>query len=98
LAFLIVAILVSCDLPENQRKVWEVDEAAVSRKISLAISSIGLGMIAIFLYMLVLKFLLTIYSPIWNNIWILTQDVAPYISLYWASLMIGRWTGAVGIY
>ena len=24
-----------------------------------------------------------------------TKDVAPYISLYWASLMIGRWTGAV---
>jgi FHS family L-fucose permease-like MFS transporter len=23
------------------------------------------------------------------------QDIAPYISLYWASLMIGRWTGAV---
>ena len=22
-------------------------------------------------------------------------DIAPYISLYWASLMIGRWTGAV---
>ncbi|HTG67201.1 MAG TPA: hypothetical protein VL859_12590 [Flavobacterium sp.] len=21
--------------------------------------------------------------------------IAPYISLYWASLMIGRWTGAV---
>jgi FHS family L-fucose permease-like MFS transporter len=46
--------------------------------------------------MLVLKFLLPVtYRPIWNNIWILTQDVAPYISLYWASLMIGRWTGAV---
>jgi hypothetical protein len=46
--------------------------------------------------MLVLKFLLPVtYQPIWNNIWILTQDVAPYISLYWASLMIGRWTGAV---
>jgi FHS family L-fucose permease-like MFS transporter len=25
----------------------------------------------------------------------LTQEVAPYISLYWASLMIGRWTGAI---
>jgi FHS family L-fucose permease-like MFS transporter len=25
----------------------------------------------------------------------LTKDIAPYISLYWASLMIGRWTGAV---
>jgi FHS family L-fucose permease-like MFS transporter len=28
----------------------------------------------------------------------LTQDIAPYISLYWASLMIGRWTGAVGAF
>ncbi len=27
-----------------------------------------------------------------------TQKVAPYISLYWASLMIGRWTGAVGAF
>jgi FHS family L-fucose permease-like MFS transporter len=25
----------------------------------------------------------------------LTKDIAPYISLYWASLMIGRWTGAI---
>jgi FHS family L-fucose permease-like MFS transporter len=24
-----------------------------------------------------------------------TNEIAPYISLYWASLMIGRWTGAV---
>ena len=24
-----------------------------------------------------------------------TKDIAPFISLYWASLMIGRWTGAV---
>jgi FHS family L-fucose permease-like MFS transporter len=22
------------------------------------------------------------------------KDIAPYVSLYWASLMIGRWTGA----
>jgi MFS transporter, FHS family, L-fucose permease len=27
-----------------------------------------------------------------------TSEIAPYISLYWASLMIGRWTGAVGIF
>jgi FHS family L-fucose permease-like MFS transporter len=25
----------------------------------------------------------------------MTKDIAPFISLYWASLMIGRWTGAV---
>ena len=23
------------------------------------------------------------------------DEIAPYVSLYWASLMIGRWTGAV---
>jgi FHS family L-fucose permease-like MFS transporter len=26
-----------------------------------------------------------------------TEQVAPYISLFWASLMIGRWTSSVGI-
>jgi FHS family L-fucose permease-like MFS transporter len=26
------------------------------------------------------------------------SEIAPYISLYWASLMIGRWTGAVGVF
>jgi FHS family L-fucose permease-like MFS transporter len=25
-----------------------------------------------------------------------TEDIAPFVSLFWASLMIGRWTGAVG--
>ena len=27
-----------------------------------------------------------------------TKDVAPYVSLFWASLMIGRWTGSVGAF
>ena len=27
-----------------------------------------------------------------------TSAVAPYVSLYWASLMIGRWTGAAGAF
>ena len=30
-----------------------------------------------------------------KNLGFLTKDIAPFISLYWASLMIGRWTGAV---
>jgi FHS family L-fucose permease-like MFS transporter len=28
---------------------------------------------------------------------LLTKDIAPYISLYWASLMVGRWSGAVEV-
>jgi FHS family L-fucose permease-like MFS transporter len=27
-----------------------------------------------------------------------TENIAPYISLFWASLMIGRWTGSVGAF
>ncbi len=27
-----------------------------------------------------------------------TDQLAPYVSLYWASLMMGRWTGAVGAF
>ncbi len=26
------------------------------------------------------------------------SEIAPYISLYWGSLMIGRWTGAIGVF
>jgi FHS family L-fucose permease-like MFS transporter len=33
-----------------------------------------------------------------TNLKFTVQDIAPYISLYWASLMIGRWTGAVGAF
>ena len=26
------------------------------------------------------------------------SQIAPYISLYWGSLMIGRWTGAIAVF
>src|SRR5205823_2666892 len=26
------------------------------------------------------------------------SDIAPYVSLYWGSLMIGRWAGAIGAF
>ncbi|QQL48465.1 MFS transporter [Mucilaginibacter ginkgonis] len=28
----------------------------------------------------------------------LASDIAPFISLYWGGLMIGRWTGAIGVF
>ena len=27
-----------------------------------------------------------------------TENIAPYVSLFWASLMIGRWTNSVGAF
>ncbi|MBM3412678.1 MAG: sugar MFS transporter [Bacteroidetes bacterium] len=56
-----------------------------------------MGMVAIFLYVGVevatasnLPEFMRLHTQIE------TRDIAPYISLYWASLMIGRWTGSVG--
>ena len=56
-----------------------------------------MGMVAIFLYVGVevstasnLPEFMRIYTQTE------TKDIAPYVSLYWASLMIGRWTGSVG--
>ncbi|TDX01982.1 MFS transporter [Dinghuibacter silviterrae] len=58
-----------------------------------------LGMLAIFIYVGVevstasnLPLFLT------KDLNIATSNIAPYISLYWASLMIGRWTSSVGAF
>jgi FHS family L-fucose permease-like MFS transporter len=58
-----------------------------------------LGMIGIFVYVgveVATASNLPEYMRI--HIGIPTEKIAPYISLYWASLMIGRWTGAVGAF
>ncbi|HMS30428.1 MAG TPA: MFS transporter [Saprospiraceae bacterium] len=60
-----------------------------------------LGMIAIFVYVGVE---VTIQSnmgellrrPEFGSIQ--SADIAPYISMYWGSLMVGRWTGAIPVY
>ncbi|MND77696.1 L-fucose-proton symporter [compost metagenome] len=55
-----------------------------------------MGMIAIFLYVGVeVSTASNLPAYMESKLGFLTKDVAPYISLYWASLMIGRWTGAV---
>jgi FHS family L-fucose permease-like MFS transporter len=98
LAFLIVAILLKfSSLPEKPKTILEViDEAAVSKKSALQYPQLVLGMVAIFVYVGVeVSTASNLPAYMEKHLGFLTQDVAPYISLYWASLMIGRWTGAV---
>lgn len=98
LAFLIVAILLKfSSLPEKPKERLEViDEAAVSKKSALQYPQLVLGMVAIFVYVGVeVSTASNLPAYMEKHLGFLTQDVAPYISLYWASLMIGRWTGAV---
>ncbi|MFV8346119.1 MFS transporter [Flavobacterium sp. ZB4P13] len=99
LAFLLVAILLKfSSLPDKPALVVEDEnnESGISRKSALQYPQLVLGMIAIFLYVGVeVSTASNLPAYMESKLGFLTQDVAPYISLYWASLMIGRWTGAV---
>lgn len=98
LAFLLVAVLLKfSSLPEHPETVKEsVEEASSTKKSALQFPQLVLGMIAIFLYVGVeVSTAANLPDYMKSNLGYATKDIAPYVSLYWASLMIGRWTGAV---
>ncbi|MBA5629602.1 MFS transporter [Moheibacter lacus] len=67
-----------------------------SRKSALSYPQLLLGMLAIFIYVGVeVSTASNLPAYMEKDLGFLVKDVAPYISLYWASLMIGRWSGAV---
>jgi FHS family L-fucose permease-like MFS transporter len=97
-AFLAVAILLkTSSLPDKPKTVVEsVDDTNASRRSALKYPQLVLGMIAIFVYVGVeVSTASNLPAYMEKNLGFLTKDIAPFISLYWASLMIGRWTGAV---
>jgi FHS family L-fucose permease-like MFS transporter len=58
-----------------------------------------MGMIGIFVYVGVeVSTASNLPAYMEQHLGVSTEKIAPYISLYWASLMIGRWTGAVGAF
>ncbi|MCC7301220.1 MAG: MFS transporter [Bacteroidia bacterium] len=58
---------------------------------------VWMGMIAIFVYVGVeVATAANLPEFMKQKLGVPTEGVAPYVSLFWASLMIGRWTGAVG--
>ncbi|MBL0013488.1 MAG: sugar MFS transporter [Flavobacterium sp.] len=98
LAFLVVAILLKfSSLPDKPQAIVESEsEAASSRTSALQYPQLVLGMIGIFVYVGVeVSTASNLPAYMEKNLGFLIKDIAPYISLYWASLMIGRWTGAV---
>lgn len=98
-AFVAVAVFLKLSaLPDHPPA--EQDHAAEdmldTKKSALHYPQLALGMLAIFLYVGVeVSTASNLPAYLENNLGFLTKDVAPYISLYWASLMIGRWGGAV---
>jgi FHS family L-fucose permease-like MFS transporter len=97
-AFILVAIFLKfSSLPDQPESVVEVTEdVKSSKKSALHYPQLILGMIGIFVYVGVeVSTASNLPAYMESGLGFETKDIAPYISLYWASLMIGRWTGAV---
>ena len=83
---------VDVEVPTEEAKVETEDSKSV-----LSYKQVWMGMIAIFLYVGVeVSTAGNLSEYLKSNLNIATRDAAPFISLFWASLMIGRWTGAAG--
>jgi FHS family L-fucose permease-like MFS transporter len=98
LAFLLVAVLLKfSSLPERPQLIEEIEpDGKPTKSHALHYSQLVLGMLAIFLYVGVeVSTASNLPAYMETKLGFNLQDIAPYISLYWASLMIGRWTGAV---
>ncbi len=99
-AFVLVAIMLKfSSLPAITPTNTENTDDTIKgehRKSALQYPQLIMGMIAIFVYVGVeVSTASNLPAYMEKNLGFATKDVAPYISLYWASLMIGRWTGAV---
>jgi len=69
------------------------------RKSALKYLQLSLGMIAIFVYVGVeVSTASNLPAFMKEKLHIPTESIAPFISLYWASLMIGRWTASIGAF
>lgn len=100
-AFLLVALVLKFTKLPNQEDTEKVEEENKStesdeRSSALAYPQLLLGMIAIFVYVGVeVATASNLPEYLEKMLGFHTKEIAPYISLYWASLMIGRWSGAV---
>ncbi len=106
LAFLVVALFFKFSSIPNKIDLDKVaDSEATEDSKVLHKSSVFhypqlvLGMIGIFVYVGVeVATASNLPEYMQQHLNMPTNQVAPYISLYWASLMMGRWTGAVGAF
>ncbi|MES2826571.1 MAG: MFS transporter [Bacteroidota bacterium] len=96
-AFILVAIFLKLSsLPDRPALIeGTVDDPSI-RGSALRYPQLVMGMIAIFVYVGVeVSTASNLPAYMEKDLGFAIQDIAPYISLYWASMMIGRWTGAV---
>ncbi len=94
-AFLLVALFLKfSSIPDKPTLVESTEDGLKGS--ALKYPQLVLGMIAIFVYVGVeVSTVSNFPAYMEKDLGFAIKDIAPYISLYWASMMIGRWTGAV---
>ena len=110
-AFILVAIFLKFSSVPNhidldQQTESEAQDASklIHEKSALAYPQLVMGMIAIFVYVgvevsTIANLPAYLELPVSEGgLGIETSMIAPFVSLYWASLMIGRWGGAAGAF
>jgi len=100
-AFLLVAIIFKfSNIPNKIPEVTEENNDQVTtKKSALAYPQLIMGMLAIFLYVGVeVSTAGNLSEFMKQHLHIETKNVAPYVSLFWASLMIGRWTSSADVF
>jgi FHS family L-fucose permease-like MFS transporter len=101
-AFLIVAIIFKfSNIPNKIPAVTDenIQDTKDSRKSAVAYPQLVLGMLAIFVYVGVeVSTASNLPEFMKQHLDTKTKNVAPFVSLFWASLMIGRWTSSVGAF
>ena len=102
LAFMIMAVVIQFSSLPNRLHTDDAAEETDTKSSTKSIFSfrqLWMGMIAIFLYVGVeVSTASNLPEFMRQHLHVATDSVAPYVSLFWASLMIGRWTGAVGAF
>lgn len=113
LAFIIVAIIFRFSSIPNKINLDAIaveeaegkEDKVLHRKSPLNYGQLVLGMVAIFLYVGVevstasnLPEFMKQHLKTADGLPFPTENIAPFVSLFWASLMIGRWTGSVGAF
>ncbi|PTS96097.1 MFS transporter [Pedobacter sp. HMWF019] len=96
-AFIVVAIFLKLSsLPDRPTLVEAKVEDSSMKGSALKYPQLVLGMVAIFVYVGVeVSTASNLPAYMERDLGFAIKDIAPYVSLYWASMMIGRWTGAV---
>jgi len=106
-AFILVAVIFKfSSIPDRIEAEAEAEAADVSqfthnvkKKSALSYQQLVLGMIAIFVYVGVeVSTASNLPEYMLKKLGVATASSAPYVSLYWASLMIGRWTASIAVF